>query len=142
MLVKSLASGGRKFCINLILINYSFNCSALKIDSNHRNNFVGIFLNEAADNYVRRGGYDNKKVKTWILKERVEKYRAVITGAMKYSPLLHPTHHDYAQVEDGQKSKTLVEIRPFKLTINTVNYGVIKPTKKVSDKNITGILSP
>ena len=133
-LVKSLASGGRKFGINLILINHSFNCSALKIDSNHRNNFVGIFLNEAADNYVRRGGYDNRKVKTWILKERVEKYRAVITGAMKDSPILHPTHHDYAQVEDGQKSKTLVELRPFKLTINTVKYGVIKPTKKVSEE--------
>ena len=127
-LVKSLASGGRKFGINLILINHSFNCTALKIDSNHRNNFVGIFLNEAADNYVSRAGYANQKVKEWVIKTRVNKYRAVITGAMKDSPILHPTHHDYAKVEDGQKSKLLIELVPSELTIKAVSNGVIVPS--------------
>ena len=132
--VRSLASGGRKFGINLILINHSFNCTALKIDSNHRNNFVGIFLNEAADNYVSRAGYANQKVKDWVIKTRVNKYRAVITGAMKDSPILHPTHHDYDKVEDGQKSKLLIELAPSELTIKVVKLGVIKSTKTQNDK--------
>ena len=132
--VRSLASGGRKFGINLILINHSFNCTALKIDSNHRNNFVGIFLNEAADNYVSRAGYSNQKVKEWVIKTRVNKYRAVITGAMKDSPILHPTHHDYNKVEDGQKSKLMIELVPSKLTIKVVKLGVIKSAKTQNDK--------
>ena len=126
--VRSLASGGRKFGINLILINHSFNCTALKIDSNHRNNFVGIFLNEAADNYVSRAGYANQKVKDWVTKTRANKYRAVITGAMKDSPILHPTHHDYVKVEDGQKSKLLIELALSELTIKLVSNGVILPS--------------
>ena len=132
--VRSLASGGRKFGINLILINHSFNCKALKIDSNHRNNFVGIFLNEAADNYVSRAGYSNQKVKEWVIKTRANKYRAVITGAMKDSPILHPTHHDYHKVEDGQKSKLLLELTPSELTIKVVKLGVIKSTKTQNDE--------
>ncbi len=122
--VRMLGSGGRKFALNIIVMNQSWNCTAIKLDGNHRNNFVGITINANADNYVQQkcGSNSFESLRQWLFSERKDKYRAITFGAVSPRPLLHPTHHDYPKIEDGQPPQNLQPIDWLPLSISTPRY--------------------
>ncbi|MEC4807270.1 MAG: hypothetical protein SAJ12_22430 [Jaaginema sp. PMC 1079.18] len=117
--VRMLGSGGRKFALNIIVMNQSWNCTAIKLDGNHRNNFIGIALNANAINYINQkcGSNSYEKLRDWALIERKDKYKAITFGAVSPRPLLHPTHHDYPKIEDGQLPQNLQPIEWLPLSI-------------------------
>jgi hypothetical protein len=121
--VRMLGSGGRKFALNIIVMNQSWNCTAIKLDGNHRNNFVGIALNANADNYVQQkcGANTFESLREWLFVERKDRYRAITFGAVSPRPLLHPTHHDYKTIEDGQPPMNLKPIEWLPLAIGDNN---------------------
>lgn len=121
--VRMLGSGGRKFALNIIVMNQSWNCSAIKLDGNHRNNFVGIALNANAVNFINQkcSSTSYESLRDWALVERKDKYKAITFGAVSPRPLLHPTHHDYLTIEDGQPPQNLQPIEWLPLSIGDDN---------------------
>jgi energy-coupling factor transporter ATP-binding protein EcfA2 len=93
--VRSLATGGRKYGITLMVLNQSWNVSSLKINSGHRKNFVCIFLNAEADRFLVSQSDNSINLDT-------SRYRAVATGAVETQVLEHPTHHSYKKVANLQ----------------------------------------
>lgn len=136
--VRMLGSGGRKFALNIIVMNQSWNTTAIKLDSNHRNNFVGIALNAACDNYVQQkcGAKTFDKLRDWVFGERKDKYRAITFGAVSPRAIRHPTHHDYQKVADGQPPQNLktIEWLPLSLSPKELDIEPV-PLIKVENRN-------
>ncbi len=85
-LVRILGTAGRKFNLCPIILNQSWNCSSLKINSGHRSNFIGVYLNREADRFASTRNTELSE----YLSELKGKYQAVVTGASDDSPMLHP----------------------------------------------------
>lgn len=94
--VRSLATGGRKYGITLMVLNQSWNVSSLKINSGHRKNFVCLFLNAEAKRYLEQSSDQISG------KLDLSRYVAVATGAIATQVVPHPTHHSYEKVANLQ----------------------------------------
>ncbi|NJL03062.1 MAG: hypothetical protein HC910_21765 [Spirulinaceae cyanobacterium SM2_1_0] len=94
-----------------MLINQSFNCSALRLDGNHKRCFVQIHLNQNAVAWLKQAGSKDAELEQYVT-DRAGKYFGIACGAVTPSPLLHPTHWDYGSIQDGQKPLNLRSINP------------------------------
>ncbi len=114
-LTRILGTAGRKFNLCPIILNQSWNCTSLKMNSGHRSNFIGVYLNREADRFSST----KNAVLSEYLSELKGKYRAVVTGASDDSPMLHPTHDGYDRIRN--KQPPLVEVNVF-LADETVSH--------------------
>ena len=106
----SLGTGGRKYAITPIIFNQSPNCRELQMDAKQRDNFVAVYLNSVADKFAHSPACTNPACSKW-LSTRTNQYRAILSGAANDSPILHPTHHDYPQIQNEQPPLTSILVR-------------------------------
>lgn len=113
-LLKRLGSEGRKYRMTLICVLHSNNCAAIGIDSKQRTNYTQVVCGDIVSLYVKNDWTDKDPRKAWVSEKA---YPCLIVKGADLKLAKHPTHHDYAVVEEGNAPKNLKPVRQRELTI-------------------------